>query len=74
MKILLITENYFPEANALANRSTSHAKFWSKKEKVFVITCFPNHPMGTKFKRYYEFFRLFIFWIFFFFFIFIYKM
>ena len=48
MKILLITDNYFPEANALANRSTSHAKFWSKKDKVFVITCFPNHPMGKK--------------------------
>ena len=52
MKILLITDNYFPEANALANRSTSHAKFWSKKDKVFVITCFPNHPMGKKFKKY----------------------
>ena len=55
MKILLITDNYFPEANALANRSTSHAKFWSKKDKVFVITCFPNHPMGKKFKKYSHF-------------------
>lgn len=55
MKILLITENYHPEANALANRSTSHSKFWSKKEKVVVITNFPNHPLGKKFKKYSQF-------------------
>jgi hypothetical protein len=52
MRILLISENYHPEVNALANRSTCNARFWSKSEKVTVITCFPNHPTGKIFKKY----------------------
>lgn len=55
MKILLITDNFHPENNALANRSTSHAHFWKKKDEVFIITCFPNHPTGKKFKNYNKF-------------------
>ena len=52
MKILLITDNFYPETNALANRSTIHANFWKKNDEVFVITCFPNHPTGKKFRDY----------------------
>ena len=55
MRILLITDNFHPESNALANRSTTHTNFWKKKNKVIVITCFPNHPMGRKFQNYDKF-------------------
>lgn len=55
MKILLITDNFYPETNALANRSTMHANFWKKKNEVFIITCFPNHPIGKKFEKYNKF-------------------
>ena len=55
MKILLITDNFYPETNALANRSTIHANYWKKRDEVFVITCFPNHSTGKKFKDYNKF-------------------
>ena len=47
MKILLITDNFPPETNALANRSYEHALAWkSMGHKVTVVTCFPNYPAG----------------------------
>ena len=52
MKILLISDNYYPEVNALSNRSTAHSKFWSQNEEVVVLTCFPNHPKGELFYKY----------------------
>ena len=52
MKILLISDNYYPEVNALSNRSTEHSKFWSQNEEVVVLTCFPNHPTGKIFCKY----------------------
>ena len=52
MKILLISDNYPPENNALSNRAYANAHYFSKYHDVSVLTCFPNYPFGKIFKNY----------------------
>ena len=53
MKILIITENFYPERNAPSKRLFEHAKFWVKAgNKVTVLTSAPNFPIGKVFKGY----------------------
>jgi glycosyltransferase involved in cell wall biosynthesis len=54
MRILFLTHNFPPEANAVAIRTYEHAKLWVKMgHQVEVVTCAPNHPKG----KLYEGFR-----------------
>lgn len=51
--ILFISDNFYPESNALANRLYDHAKIWVKAGyRVTVITCVPNFPKGIVFSGY----------------------
>ncbi len=51
--ILLISYNYPPEVNALANRSSEHAREWVKAgSAVEVITDVPHFPEGAVHARY----------------------
>lgn len=53
MKILFITDNFFPEVNAPATRTFEHCQEWIKQgEDVTVITCVPNFPQGKVYKGY----------------------
>lgn len=53
MKILFLTDNFYPEVNAPASRTYEHAKEWVKEgHKVTVITCVPNFPKGKVFEGY----------------------
>ncbi len=53
MKILFLTDNFFPEVNAPASRTYEHAKEWIVKgEEVTVITCAPNFPQGRVYDGY----------------------
>lgn len=53
MHILLLTDNYPPETNACALRSSAHARRWvSLGHQVTVVTSFPNFPEGRLFKGY----------------------
>ncbi len=53
MKILFLTDNFFPEVNAPASRTYEHAKEWAiKGEDVTVITCAPNFPQGRVYDGY----------------------
>ncbi len=53
MKILFISDNFPPEVNAPSNRIYEHSIEWIKRgHKVFVITSFPNFPIGKVFKGY----------------------
>lgn len=53
MKILFLTDNFFPEVNAPASRTYEHAKEWVVKgEDVTVITCAPNFPQGIVYDGY----------------------
>ena len=52
MKILLISDNYPPENNALSNRAYANSRYLSKHHDVSVLTCFPNYPFGKIFKNY----------------------
>ena len=53
MKILFLTDNFYPEVNAPANRTYEHSKEWVKAgHKVTVITCVPNFPKGKVFEGY----------------------
>ena len=53
MKILFITDNFYPEVNAPATRTLEHAKEWiAKGEEVTVITTAPNFPHGKVYKGY----------------------
>lgn len=53
MKILFLTDNFFPESNAPANRTYEHCREWVKKGvEVTVITCVPNFPKGEIFSGY----------------------
>lgn len=48
MKILFLTENFWPETNASANRVYERAVFWAKwGHDVSIITTVPNFPVGT---------------------------
>jgi glycosyltransferase involved in cell wall biosynthesis len=53
MKILFITDNFFPESNAPANRTYDHARIWqSLGHEVIILTCAPNFPAGKVFEGY----------------------
>jgi len=53
LKILFLTDNFFPESNAPANRTYEHCREWVKKGvEVTVITCVPNFPKGEVFSGY----------------------
>ncbi|MCZ2100749.1 MAG: glycosyltransferase family 4 protein [Chitinophagales bacterium] len=53
MKILFLSDNFFPEVNAPANRTYEHCKEWTKQgHEVTVITCVPNFPKGEIFGGY----------------------
>lgn len=53
MRILLLTDNYPPESNAPAIRSSTHAQRWvAEGHDVTVVTCFPNFPEGKVFGGY----------------------
>ena len=58
MNILFLTDNYPPETNAPASRTSEHARVWVEKgHSVTVITCFPNFPGGKIFPGYKNKFR-----------------
>ena len=51
--ILFISDNFYPESTAAANRLYDHAREWVKNGyKVSIITCAPNFPLGKVFKGY----------------------
>ena len=54
MNILFISDNFYPEYNAPANRTLAHCRFWVEFSEinVTVITSFPNFPDGKIFKGY----------------------
>ncbi len=48
MKILFVTDNFYPETNAPASRTFEHCTNWVKNgHKVQVITTVPNFPDGV---------------------------
>lgn len=53
MHILFVSDNFYPESNALANRLYDHARTWVKLgHEVTVLTCVPNFPKGQVFEGY----------------------
>ena len=53
MKILLISENFYPESNAPGKRLFEHAKEWVRLgNEVTVLTGVPNAPKGKVFEGY----------------------
>lgn len=53
MKILFLTDNFYPEVNAPANRTYEHCREWVRSgAEVTVITCVPNFPAGEVFTGY----------------------
>lgn len=53
MKILFLTDNFYPEVNAPANRTYEHCREWVKcGAEVVVITSVPNFPKGKVFEGY----------------------
>lgn len=53
MKILYVTQFYWPENIAGAFRATEHARVWSELgNDVFVYTAYPNYPIGKVFEGY----------------------
>jgi glycosyltransferase involved in cell wall biosynthesis len=53
LKILFLTDNFYPEVNAPANRTYEHCREWVKSgAEVTVITCVPNFPKGEVFAGY----------------------
>lgn len=53
MKILFLTDNFYPEVNAPANRTFEHCREWVKEGvDVTVITGVPNFPTGKVFNGY----------------------
>lgn len=53
MKILFLTDNFYPEVNAPASRTYEHVREWVKAgHEVTVITCVPNFPKGKVFDGY----------------------
>jgi colanic acid biosynthesis glycosyl transferase WcaI len=53
MKILFVTDNFYPETNAPASRTFEHARVWVEAgHKVTVITTAPNFPEGKLFPGY----------------------
>lgn len=53
MKLLFLTDNFYPELNAPATRTHEHCKEWVKQDvEVTIITGAPNFPEGKVFKGY----------------------
>ena len=53
MKILFLTDNFYPETNAPAKRTLEHCKEWvNSGHSVTIITGVPNFPKGKVFKGY----------------------
>ncbi len=53
MHILFISDNFYPEVNALASRTFDHCKEWVKQgHQVTVVTCVPNFPKGKIYPGY----------------------
>ena len=53
MKILFLTDNFYPETNAPAKRTLEHCKEWvNLNHEITVITGIPNFPKGKVFKGY----------------------
>ena len=53
MKILFLTDNFYPEKNAPAKRTLEHSREWIEMgHTVTVITGVPNFPKGKIFKGY----------------------
>ena len=53
MHILLITDNFYPEGNAIASRVYERACYWVKwNHQVTVITSAPNFPEGKLYPGY----------------------
>ena len=53
MKILFITDNFYPETNAPAKRTLDHCKEWiNLGHSATIITGAPNFPMGKVFEGY----------------------
>ncbi len=53
MKILFLTDNFYPETNAPAKRTLEHCKEWSNLgHSITIITGVPNFPKGKVFKGY----------------------
>ncbi len=53
MKILFLTDNFYPETNAAASRVYERAIHWVKEgHEVTLITCCPNFPEGRPFEGY----------------------
>lgn len=53
MHILFITDNFPPEVNAPATRTSEHCLAWTKAgATVTVITCAPNFPQGKVYEGY----------------------
>tara|TARA_B100000945_G_scaffold321520_1_gene336615 strand:+ start:1684 stop:2904 length:1221 start_codon:yes stop_codon:yes gene_type:complete len=53
MKILFLTDNFYPETNAPAKRTYEHSKEWVKiGHQVTIITGVPNFPKGKIFEGY----------------------
>lgn len=51
--ILFISDNFYPESGAPANRLYDHATVWVKSGyQVTVLTCVPNFPKGKVFEGY----------------------
>jgi colanic acid biosynthesis glycosyl transferase WcaI len=47
VKLLFLTDNYYPETNAPATRTSQHAKFWVEQgHEITIITSCPNFPEG----------------------------
>ncbi len=47
MRILLLSENFPPEVNAVASRVYERAVYWALDgHDVTILTCFPNFPQG----------------------------
>lgn len=53
MRILLVSDNFYPETNAPARRGLGHCKRWVELGcSVSVLTCAPNFPKGKCFEGY----------------------
>jgi len=53
LRILFLSDNFYPEMNAPANRTYEHCREWVKSgAEVTVITCVPNFPTGKVFGGY----------------------
>jgi glycosyltransferase involved in cell wall biosynthesis len=53
VRILLLTDNYLPESNPPAVRSSAHAKRWIERgHQATILTSFPNAPDGKVFGGY----------------------